>query len=192
MIHEEKSGYKSWGNLKKQMNALLCDSLKGKITYFYTSYHKVHNSYGRGSINCGGKEMAAFSWAEMYAQELEVHQLHLEGKRVSYEEMEKGKWMQECKLCNLDFIQSITIFLKTDIAAALRSDNYLLRVFAYMDKRVGKRTLVKIKDEVETLPEWVRRFYRLRCEAEGAVFPSERTANVETVAVLARRGREAQ
>jgi hypothetical protein len=36
----------------------------------------------------------------------------------------------------------------------------------YMDRRVGKRTLVKTKDEVETLPEWVKQFYNLRCETE--------------------------
>ena len=44
-------------------------------------------------------------------------------------------------------------------------------VFAYMDWRVGKRTLVKIKDEVEKLPDWVKQFYELRCEAEGITFP---------------------
>ena len=41
MISDEKSKYKSWSNLKKQMSDLLCDSLKGKISYSYTSYHEV-------------------------------------------------------------------------------------------------------------------------------------------------------
>ena len=70
-----------------------------------------------------------------------------------------------------DFINAVTTYLKTDIAAALHSDNYLLRVFAYMDRRVGKRTLVKIKDKVEKLPDWVKQFYRIRCEADGIIFP---------------------
>ena len=30
MISDKKSKYKFWSNLKKQMNDLLCDSLKGK------------------------------------------------------------------------------------------------------------------------------------------------------------------
>ena len=79
MIYEEKSGYKSWSNLKKQMQDLLCDSLKDKISYFYTSYHKVHNSYGRATINYNKKEIVAFSWVEMYAQEREVSQLYTAG-----------------------------------------------------------------------------------------------------------------
>lgn len=174
MISEERSKYKSWSNLKKQMNNLLCDSLKDKITYFYTSYHEVHNVYGRATINYCKKELVAFSWVEMYKQEREVSQLYSEGKKVSYVEMEIKKWMPECKLCDADFINSLTIYLKTDIATSLQSDNYLLRVFAYMDRRVGKRTLNKIKDEVEKLPEWVKQFYQLRCEADGIVFPPKR------------------
>lgn len=170
MIYEERSRYKSWSNLKKQMNDLLCDSLKGKISYFCTSYHEVHNAYGRASISYCKEEIIAFSWVEAYQKEQELYQLCREGSEVSYGEMEKEKWIPEGKLCNADFINSITIYLKTDIAQALRSNNYLLRVFAYMDRRTGKRTLIKIRDEAETLPEWVRQFYRIRCEADGITF----------------------
>ena len=189
MISEERSKYKSWSNLKKQMNDLLCDSLKGKISYFYTSYHEVHNAYGRATINYEKKELVAFSWVEMYKQEQELSQLYSEGKKVSYGEMETRKWMPECKLCDADFINSLTIYLKTDIATALHSENYLLRVFAYMDRRVGKRTLVKIKDEVEKLPEWVKQFYRLRCEADGIVFPPKRITD-ESIVCLKKENQE--
>ena len=79
----------------------------------------------------------------------------------------KEKWMPDCILCDVDFINAVTYYLQTDIATALNADNYILRAFAYMDRRVGKRTLVKIKDSVEALPEWVKQFYRIRCEAEG-------------------------
>jgi len=61
MISEERSRYKSWSNLRKQMNELLCDSLKDRISYFCTSYHEVHNAYGRAAISCDKKEIAAFS-----------------------------------------------------------------------------------------------------------------------------------
>jgi len=39
-----------------------------------------------------------------------------------------------------------------------------------LDRQVGKRTLVKIKDEIENLPEWLKQFYILRCEAENIAF----------------------
>ena len=167
MISDKESRYKSWSNLKKQMNGLLCDALKGQISYFYTSYHEVHNAYGRATVNYRKKEIVAFSWAQMYEQEREVSELWREGKKVSYEQLEKERWMPECVLCEGDFINSVTVYLKTDVLSALHSDNYILRVLAYMDRRVGKRTLIKIKNDVEALPEWVKQFYRIRCEAEG-------------------------
>lgn len=86
-------------------------------------------------------------------------------------------------MCETDFINAITAYLKTDVATSLRSDNYLLRVFAYMDRRVGKRTLIKIKDEVEKLPGWAKQFYQIRCEADGIVFPPKRMTD-ESIACL--------
>ena len=183
MISNDRTKYKSWSNLRKQMKDLLCDSLKDKIDYFYTSYHSVHNSYGRASINHKKKELVAFSWDIGYSQwgdeykilnEENANAKTLGSWRAVAErqkEIEKDlmieKWMPECKLCDADFIDAITTYLNTDVSTSLNSDNYLLRVFAYMDRRVGKRTLVKIKDEVGSLPEWVKEFYYLRCEAEG-------------------------
>ena len=175
MIIGEKNKYRSWSSLKKRMNDLLCDSLKGKITYFYTNYHEVHNAYGRATINFNKKELVAFSWVDMYKQDADAAQQREEGKDVSYDEMLRDKWMPECTLCEVNFLDSLTVFLKTNIADSLQSDNYLLRVFAFMDRRVGKRTLAKIRDEVEKLPEWVKQFYRIRCESDAVFRPNQST-----------------
>lgn len=182
MVLEAKSKYKSWSNLKKQMNDLLCESLKDRISYFYTNYKSVHHTYGRASINLDKKEMVSFSWDigllqwddecrvldefNVSAQSLGGVQLVKAKQTEVRENLMKSKWMPECKLCNVDFINAITEYLNTDIVTSICSDNYLLRVFAYMDRRVGKRTLIKIKDEIETLPDWVQQFYNLRCDAD--------------------------
>ena len=200
MISDERSKYKSWSNLKKQMNDFLCDSLKDKISYFYTSYHEVHNAYGRATINYEKRELVDFSWDVGYAKwddEYTVlkennvniqtlrnfHAVWDEQKRVQ-EKLTNSKWMPEGKLCETDFINAVTTYLKTDIATSLNSDNYLLRVFAYMDRRVGKRTLIKIKDEVDKMPEWVKQFYRIRCEADGVIFPPERMTDESIVTLI--------
>lgn len=186
MIFYERNSYKSWSNLKKQMQDLLCDKLKSDISYYYTSYREVHNAYGRASINYRKKEIVAFSWDlglaqwndeyamlrdnNINAQALGSYQAVWDNQKIIQDDLMKNKWMIEGTLCEDDFIRAVTTYLKTDIATALHSDNYLLRVFAYIDRRVGKRTLIKIKDEVEVLPEWVKQFYRIRCEAESIVF----------------------
>ena len=70
---EEKNKYKSWSNLKKQLSELLCDSLKEKVSYFYTNYHNVHNVYGRATINYDKKELVEFAWVDRYVQESEEY-----------------------------------------------------------------------------------------------------------------------
>ena len=200
MISEKESKYKSWSNLKKQMHDLLCDSLKDKISYFYTSYHEVHNAYGRAAIQYQKKELVVFSWDKQFEQVQDIKEQYrkmdnvpsmlvdYEGSLNAYKAANlaatKEKWMPNCTLCETDFISSLTIYLKTDVRTSLYSDNYLLRVFAYMDRRVGKRTLIKIKEDVEKLPDWVKQFYYIRCEADGIVFPPKRIINESIVTLI--------
>ena len=159
---EDRNRYKSWGNLKKQLTSLLCDSLKDKVAYYFTNYHKVHNVYGRATINYNKEELVEFAWVDRYVQESEEYG---EFENLPKEELE-AKWMSEGKLSDYDFIQSAISYLNMDISDALNSDNYLHRVFAYMDRRIGKRTLLKIKEEIKDLPKWVQQFYEIRCDVD--------------------------
>jgi len=157
--------YKSWSELKRQLTKQLCDPLKNRITYFLTRYHKVHNSYGRASIRLDRKELVNFSWVEMYKQDNDTNQQWLKTGFWDYESPElKAKWDREGTYSDYDFLEAAAHFLNTPIKDALNSDNYLVRVFAIMDKRVGKRTLEAIRQNAEyrTYPQWVRQFYELR------------------------------
>jgi len=40
-------------------------------------------------------------------------------------------------------------------------------MFAVLDRRVGKRTLTKVKETIEEQPLWLKQFYQLRLAAEG-------------------------
>lgn len=183
MIFIEKNSYKSWGGLKKQLENLLCDSLKDRISYFYTTYRKAHDHYGRASINLDKNEILNCEWTVMAEQWYDIceqeakmppHPSALEDYDASLQRYNEAcdiaareKWMPEGTLCETDFIYSASAYVNTDISEALESENYLLRVFAFMDRRMGKRTLIKIREEAEKLPDWVRKFYVLRCDAEG-------------------------
>jgi hypothetical protein len=50
------------------------------------------------------------------------------------------------------------------IQDALVSEDSIIKILAVLDKRVGKRTLQKIKEaeEYRKYPGWVRQFYELR------------------------------
>ncbi|WP_369283579.1 hypothetical protein [Oscillibacter sp. GMB15532] len=159
--------YKSWAGLKKQLNEALCDALKNRVTYFLTRYHDVHNSYGRAAILLDGKELVCFSWIKMYYQERDITPLYDKMPGSPYEELvEKMKptWDANCTYCEMDFLEAVLQFRNMPIQEALTSENYIIRVLAIMDRRVGKRTLLKIlEDEAyKDFPAWVRQFYELR------------------------------
>lgn len=157
--------YKSWSGLNKQLGECLCDPLKERISYFLTRYHEVHNSYGRASIKLDGKELVVFSWIDMYKQEWDTNEHWKENGVYDSSAPElKDKWEREGTLSEWDFLQAATEFLQMPISSALKSDNCLIRVFAIMDRRVGKRTIKQIQDSeiYKTYPEWAQQFYKLR------------------------------
>jgi hypothetical protein len=157
--------YRSWSGLSKQLTEQLCEQLKSRVTYFLTRYHEVHNAYGRASIRLDGKDLINFSWVAMHKQEYDTNQRWKETGIWDFESPAlKDKWNQEATFSDYDFLEAATSFLQLSIKDALQSDNYLIRVFAIMDKRIGKRTLEAIKQRAEyrTYPEWVQQFYELR------------------------------
>ncbi len=159
--------YKSWTGLNKQLTETLCDELTDRITYFLTRYHDVHNSYGRAAIRLDGKELVCFSWVEICYQENDISLLCKEEQKLFSEEMItklKPKWDADCTYCEMDFLHAVLQFRNMPIQAALESENYIIKILAIMDRRIGKRTLLRIADEkeYEKYPAWVRQFYELR------------------------------
>ena len=160
--------YKSWSGLNKQLTECLCDSLRNRVTYFLTRYNEVHNSYGRAAIRLDGKELVIFSWIDMYKQDSDINEHWKETGIWDGDTLElKNKWEKEGILSDWDFLQAATDFLQMPIEEALISNNCLIRIFAILDRRVGKRTIKQIKDseKYKTYPEWVQQFYELRFES---------------------------
>ncbi len=164
--------YKSWGSLKARLERHLADSLKGKITYFYTSYHKVHNVYGRASIRLNGQELICFSWINTRYQDIDIGVEYKKDKSITYEALVdklREKWNANNVLSEYDFLAAVQKFFKLTIKEAQASDDNIIKILAVLDKRTGKRTLQKMKDSEEYLnyPQWVQDFYKIRFDADG-------------------------
>lgn len=159
--------YKSWAGLNKWLSDCLCEELKDRITYFLTRYHKVHDSYGRAAILLDGKELVCFSWIEEYRREQAVSEKYAEdsskGYLALYDEL-KPAWDVNCTYCEWDFLKAVLDFRNLSIQDALHSEDYIIKILAILDKRVGRRTLQKIAqaEEYKQYPHWTRQFYELR------------------------------
>jgi len=157
--------YKSWSKLNKQLSDLLCDELKHHLSYFLTRYHKVHNSYGRAAIRLDQRELVCFSWIEAYHQDNDLNEIWKETGVWAHNNPDlKNKWDADATYHDMNFLEAVTSFLQTPIMEALYSDHYMIRAFAIVDRRIGKRTLQKLREsgDYQSFPPWVRQFYELR------------------------------
>lgn len=171
--------YKSWSHLKKRMESFICGPLSGRVTYFFTNYHDVHNVYGRAAIRLDGNELICFSWIETSCQEHDISEFRIDDPTVHFKssnekwdyicEKQKSNWDANCTYSETDFIAAVQSFFHLSIEAALVDENYIIRILAILDRRTGKRTLKRIKDSGEYLdyPDWTRKFYELRFKAES-------------------------
>ena len=66
-----------------------------------------------------------------------------------------------------DITDAIRIYTQAPIDISLQHENPVVRLFAILDYRVGKRSLLKLIDTIEEQPEWLKIFYRLRLDAEN-------------------------
>lgn len=67
------------------------------------------------------------------------------------------------------FYNAFHVYQNSNIDDNLISSDPVVKLFAILDKRVGKRRLLKIIPEIEKQPEWLQPFYRLRIEADAII-----------------------
>jgi hypothetical protein len=73
-----------------------------------------------------------------------------------------------------DFYMAFQKFDNQSIEASLSSENPIVRIFALLDRRLGKRRLTALEETMENELDWVRPFYLLRMEAEGLNLQKEK------------------
>ena len=136
----------SWSAMRKLLEQEnICDSLKGRIQYFQTRYRGAHDQRGRVAVRLDGKEIFKadfFDCADGFN---------------SYGQA----WVES------SFYRAFYDYHNSSIDKSLESSDPVVRLFAIIDKRVGKRRLDKLLFEVEKQPAWLQVFYKLQLEADG-------------------------
>ena len=74
-----------------------------------------------------------------------------------------GVFDQRCFYC------AFHEFDNQGIEKSLVSEDMIVRIFALLDRRVGKRRLLKMKDGMENEGETIQCFYAIRAAAEKVI-----------------------
>ena len=159
----------SWTRIRHKLeNEYLADSLKGHIRYFATSYSKCPDHEGRAAILLDGEEIIEGSYWEQWSNAHLLPQDKLSEGWHPYMDMddtavEYGMFDQQC------LYNAFHEFDNQSIEKSMASDNMLVRIFAVLDRRTGKRTLMKLLGNIDSEPEVFRRFLEIRARAEGII-----------------------
>lgn len=171
-----------WSAVRKRLEEdLLCEKLYGRVQYFITHYRKAHDESGRFAVRVDGKdiifahpfnEVAVDRNTDRVKEELceqRSWETLLEEAPERYEEIyRKGDMMciRNNQMEIYHMTEAIRDYLNAPIQQSIQSENPAVRMFAVLDRRVGKRTLRTLRDTLDQQPEWLKPIYRLRFEAE--------------------------
>jgi hypothetical protein len=164
-----------WSKLKRRLDGLICDSLRGRVNFTITNYRRAHDQLGRAFITVDKKEVLNMctitSEIKINRKNRELHRLNELGYddyRVNYEISVKTHEMvkQDGIYAQYDFYDAVEEFLSLPIDRALTSDDMVVKILALIDRRVGKRTLMKLREPIQNELDIIQYFYNLRCEAE--------------------------
>lgn len=169
-----------WSKVKKQLKDFTCDALKDRVDFQVINYRKAHDQLGRAVITVDKKEMLSMctilAERATYERDWEIS----ERAQIPYDCEDRELILQiniqaheevkaEGILAQYDFFDALEIYLNAPIEDSLGSEDIIVKLFALLDRRVGKRTLRKLKGTLENKHESIQYFFKLRCEAEGII-----------------------
>lgn len=159
----------TWSGIRKKLETeYLAQSLRGHIQYYATSYSRSPDHEGRAAIRYDGKEIIKgcywnnwmkahlFPKDEKYERRMRVENAYMDDTALRL-----GIFDQRC------FYRAFKEFDNQSIEKSLESDDLIVRIMAVLDRRVGKRRLLLMKEKMENEPETFREFYAIRMKAEG-------------------------
>ena len=179
---EGKKGYELmiWSKLKRSLETLLADAVKEHLQLHFTRYGPgVTSLMNRAWITWDGEEIHLFSTIGWYNALYSVAiQMYETGERkecpVFFDQSEDlmERLEQRGIYSRQDLYDALETYLSLSIEEALHSSNALIRAWVMFDRRLGKRRLLSMRFK-QTDPSFVKRWYQLRCQAEGIVVRDE-------------------
>lgn len=157
----------SWSGMRKYLEQeMLADSLKGRVQYSCTSYPNMDDKK-IFEIRIDGKTFKRFSWETVAFRNKGTDKQ--DAWRNFWQEKGSVPVEEKTEYDDEDFCEALKLYRELPIENSIFHKNPLVRMFAVLDRRIGKRTLEKLKSEVDLQPEWLRSVYTLRLSTEKLI-----------------------
>ncbi|QQS42393.1 MAG: hypothetical protein IPM63_05475 [Acidobacteriota bacterium] len=144
-----------WSKLKSRVKSFIAPELRHRIDFHLTSYRRSHDGADKVWITVDGERVFDCKHYPREWAEADLYQRGLERDEIS-------PALAAAEIHGpADFGNAMRIYLRIPVEEALRSSDPIVRAFAIIDRRVGKRTLEKLEvsDADHTL---VKMFYDVR------------------------------
>jgi hypothetical protein len=163
----------SWSGMRKYLEQeMLAPSLQGRLRYGCTSYVGMDGCH-IFEICIDGVQVKRFSWETVNTYFINNgYSTNLNPTGISeywndfWYLMDKYPLDKRTEYTDEEFCQALEVYRNQSIQDSINSQNPLVRMFAVLDRRIVKRTLIKLHEVVEEQPEWLRQFYLLRLHSE--------------------------
>ena len=159
----------SWSGMRKYLEReMIADSLQGRVRYNCTTYVGM-DGCRVFEVFIDNKSIKRFSWETVNTYFIQKGYI-VKPPKMSIFEYWEGYWelldeypmSVRTEYTDEEFCDALKEYRNTDIQKSIHSKNSIVRMFALFDKRVGKRTLKKIEEEMKKEPEWLQNIYCLR------------------------------
>ena len=159
----------SWKGMKKYLEQdMLCDALKGRVVYDFT-WNPRYGAYSCVfAVSLDGVPIKKFGMAYAWKR------LSEQGFQLQYVDDVRRILMADRKeYTDEEFSNALRDYRNQSIDLSIASDNPIIRMFTIVDRRIGKRTLESLKDEIPNQLEWLKPLYVERMKAEGVLKEGE-------------------
>ena len=160
-----------WSKTRKALLERLAPSLKGRVDYHYAVYEQeplpslaaFHVFYIRVDLQVWFATNQNF-YDEFYKKDFDARDASPEV--VTNEIIRETGFVQTGPdFDDCDAVKFIHDYLNVlPYEKCLQNENYFICLLAVLDRRLGKRRLKKIVENIEQEPEWFRKWVRLRAE----------------------------
>ncbi len=151
---------------------MLAECLRGHIRYGCTAYCGMDGSH-IFEICVDGRQIKRFSWETVntyfinngYKKNSEPFGI-LEYWQDFTSMLNEFPIQARTEYTDDEFCGALELYRNQNIQQSIYSENPIIKMFAVLDRRIGRRTLKKIECRIKNQPDWLQMLYNLRIKSE--------------------------